>query len=147
MATDSLQDRQDLLELIARYAQAVDARQVDRVAECFAPSARLSANGGATVVHGRDAITEYFAEAFTRPNLAPGTASSHLLTNTTIEVGGDRADLVTLGMAVLAQPDSEMVKLRGLRYTDRCERIDGRWVIADRDHVALWHCDAPGGVL
>src|SRR5690606_4154867 len=111
--THASRDRLDLLELIARYAQAVDARQIDGVTSCFAPQARLSANGGATVVHGRDAIRDYFTEAFTRPNLGPGTASSHLLTNTTIELDGDAADLVTLGMAVLAQPDSEMVKLRG----------------------------------
>jgi uncharacterized protein (TIGR02246 family) len=140
-------DRMALQDLIARYAHAVDERDVARVAGCFAPDGRLSANGGTSTAHGREAIESYFADAFTRASLGPGTRSSHLLTNTVVHLDGDRAEIVTLGLAVLARPDGATVTLRGLRYADRCQRSGDEWLISDRQHEALWQCEAPGGVL
>jgi uncharacterized protein (TIGR02246 family) len=142
-----LVDHIDLNDLIARYAHAVDARDVAGVVGCFAPDATLSANGGADTASGRDAIEAYFIEAFTRPALGSGSRSSHILTNSIIVLDRDRAEVVTLGLAALAAPDSPSVRLRGLRYTDSCQRLEGKWLIADRAHEALWQCDAPGGVV
>lgn len=147
-APDSdLADRLSLLDLMTRYAHAVDDRDIAGVVSCFGADAELSANGGAASVAGRAAITAYFEDAFSRPSLAAGSRSSHLLTNSTVRVKGDQAQVETLGLAVLAQPGSERVVLRGLRYSDRCSRIDGRWLIVERQHRALWQCDAPGGVI
>lgn len=140
-------ERLELHALVTRYAHAVDSRDVAGIVACFAPDARLSANGGATTVTGREAIEAYFTSAFTRAALGPGTRSSHLLTNSNIIVQGDRAEVETLGLAALAQPESSTVQLRGLHYSDRCECVGGEWLIKSREHRALWQCDAPGGLV
>jgi uncharacterized protein (TIGR02246 family) len=140
-------DRNQLLDLIARYAQAVDDRDVDRLVACFSPDATLEQNGGANAVQGRAAITNYFTDAFAnRPALAGG-ASTHLLGNVLVTIDGDAASIETQAIACLAAPGRETVTLRGLRYSDRCVRSGGAWTIQRRAHRALWQCEAPGGLV
>jgi ketosteroid isomerase-like protein len=147
MTATEVGERLELQALITRYAHAVDGRDIAELVACFAVDARLSTNGGAATVEGRQAIEAYFTDAFTRPALGPGTRSSHLLTNSNIVVQGDRAEIETLGLAALAQPEGSTVRLRGLHYSDRCERVSGEWLIKSREHRALWQCDAPGGLI
>ena len=140
-------DRLDLLDLVGRYAHAVDQRDVDAVTELFAIDARLEFVSTGSVHVGRDAIAEFFRGAFTRPALAAATASTHLMTNTVIEQGADgaTAHLETSAVAYLATADPGGVIARGLTYTDRCTRTAAGWRLAERIHRLRWQATMPGG--
>jgi ketosteroid isomerase-like protein len=144
-AAASSDDRSALHDLITAYAHAVDDRDVAGILACFAPDARLSANGGAAIMCGHDEIRDYFDSAFSRPELGPGSRSTHLLTNTAVAFTDDGAEIVTLANAAMAHEDT--VRLRGVRYRDRCIRTTDGWQIIDRRHEGLWSADLPGHVI
>jgi hypothetical protein len=134
--------------LIARYAHAVDDRDVEGVVACFTADATLRANGGANEVVGRAAISDYFEDALrARPAMAGGV-STHLLGNVVVvECTDTTATVETSGIVCLATPTSDQVTLRGVRYRDRCTVGPDGWRIARREHWALWQCTAPGGLI
>jgi len=57
-------DRQQLLDLVSRYAQAVDRRDLDGLLDCFTPDARLTFVSTGAVLVGHDAIRQFFSEGF-----------------------------------------------------------------------------------
>jgi SnoaL-like domain len=149
-------DRTQLVDLISGYAHAVDRRDVSRIVACFADEAIMehesgeatSAHGpGHGVLHGAEEIRHFFEIAFTRGALQQGSTSTHILTNTLVAPTDSGAHLETHAIACLAGAGFRVVILRGLRYSDDCAKIDGKWVIQHRVHSALWQCESPGHVL
>jgi predicted ABC-type ATPase len=55
------------------------------------------------------------------------------------------AYLATSGVVEHAGTATGRVVVRGLTYTDRCGRIDGRWFILERVHRLHWQGEMPGG--
>ena len=139
-------DRDDILDLVARYAHTVDDRDVDGILACFAPDGRIDFEGGASSGVGHDGIRAAFEAAFARPELARPATSTHLMANTLLTVDGDRAHAETHGVAYLASPATGTVTTRGLRYSDDLVRGDDGWRITHRVHRSTWQTDAPGEV-
>ena len=139
-------DREAILDVIARYAQAVDDRDIEGIVGCFTPDGRIEFEGGQLTGEGHDGIRQAFETAFTRPALAPPAASTHLMANTLVTIEGDTARAETQAVAFLASGALGTVTTRGLRYSDGLRRDAGGWRIAHRVHRSLWQTEASGNV-
>jgi uncharacterized protein (TIGR02246 family) len=105
-------DKAEIRELIAGYALALDAGDVDRCVELFAPDGEFGVYGKTFV--GHDGIGAMFRAAARGLHL---TGVSH------IDVDGD---IATAQSQVLFVRSGDFV-LRPALYDDELGRIDGRW--------------------
>ncbi|EGD25923.1 nuclear transport factor 2 family protein [Prescottella equi] len=125
----SLIDKQEITEVLYRYARAVDRKDFDRVADCYFPDAIDNHGGYIGTVAG---LIEDM-----KSRHATIDSSLHYVTNVLIGLDGDTADVESYCLCYLRQapavaggPQSRAtVKCR---YVDRFERRDGQWRIADR---------------
>ena len=124
--------------VIASYALALDGRDFDRAADCFAEDAEAT-YAGVEVPGGRPAI-----RAWLEAN-SEFAASTHLLATPVVELHGERARAVTSAVAFLIRERDGALRLhtRELRYTDTLVRRDGAWRITRRVHEALWEAVQP----
>lgn len=97
-AADSFEyDRAKIEQLEARYLFAMDFRDPDAYASCFAENGVLSWAGG--VVKGREAIHQFMLDQHSKAGwgdtkIAPGAyppTARHFLTNLVVHIDGDHA--------------------------------------------------------
>lgn len=140
-AEAELLDRTAIRATLEAYFSSVDRRDWRAYGECFAEDARVEFNHGeAQVVVGRETIVRRAEQRPDRP------ISNHLISNTHIEVEGDRATAVTHGIAhlVVAKDGGTRIVVRGLVYEDEfVADVDRVWRIARRSHRPTWQYDAP----
>ncbi|HSS08597.1 MAG TPA: nuclear transport factor 2 family protein [Acidimicrobiales bacterium] len=74
-------DREAITRLVFRYADRVDGRDPSGVVECFTPDAHFESNGGAFVLEGADALSQFFEGALAAGLDGIGGMSTHLMTN------------------------------------------------------------------
>ncbi len=145
-------DRIALSDLVAKYAHAVDRRDLRGVVECFTDNGRLEFVSTGVSLDGRDAISAFFATVFGGSIVGSDAASTHLMGNTMLVSHDDPTDsdampvahLATSGLVAHADRSTARVVVRGLTYTDRCARIDGRWYFDHRVHRLHWQGQLPG---
>lgn len=125
-------------QVIASYALAIDERDFDRVAACFAVDAEAT-YAGVELPPGREAIRAWIEAS------SDFAASTHLLAAPVVELVGERAHAVTPAVAFLLRERDGDLRLhtRGLRYTDELERRDGAWRIVRRVHEVFWEATQP----
>jgi hypothetical protein len=127
-----LDDRQDIAQLLFRWAHARDYEDWDTLAACF--------HDGATIHIGwiSGAASAYVARSRAQSkDRAPGAHAKHIVAAPLIQVAGDRASSIchaTLHVrrrvgGVEADIESFM------RFFDLIERRDGRWGIVKRTGV------------
>jgi ketosteroid isomerase-like protein len=138
-------DRDEVLEVIARYAHTVDDRDIEGIVHCFTPDGRIDFEGGQSSGEGHGGIRRAFDEAFTAPSLVQPATSTHLMANTLVTIDGDTAHAETQAVAYLASATLGTVVTRGLRYSDDLRRTPDGWRITHRVHRSLWQTEAPGG--
>lgn len=136
-------DRAQITDVLARYAMAVDARDIDRLRSCFASEA-VAGYWRGHELRGRDAIAAFIAGAIERFE-----STQHLIGTHTFDFDGDHAATTTYVHAahVVADDDGERVVVVGGRYEDRFVREEGVWRIAERRFAALWTTDAPSTTM
>jgi uncharacterized protein (TIGR02246 family) len=139
-------DRNEILDVVATYAQAVDDHDIDRIVDCFTADGRIDFEGGQITGVGHDGIRTAFEDAFARPAFTPPAASTHLMANTLVTLAGDTAQAETQAVAFIANGTLGTVTTRGLRYSDRLRKDAGGWRIVQRIHRSLWQTEAPGNV-
>jgi len=123
-----------LRSMLQRYARAADARDVDRLAELFEPTAEvIGARGTQTVGEWLDTMRG--------PRAFP--TSMHLIGDPLIELD-EAAGVATMDTYAvvyqLSEPDSGNADLTlGIRYLDEVVRGgDGTWRIRRRTSRTLW---------
>jgi hypothetical protein len=124
-------DRQEILDVLARYARAVDRRDWDLLRTCYHP--------GALDHHtGYDGDVEGFVD-FVATVMPETLVTHHAIGQQYVEIDGDAARCESYATNVhrhLDAPDRDYTS--GCRYVDRMERRDGRWRIAERFAVRDW---------
>lgn len=134
----------DLIDIVAleqlayRYAEAIDACDVDRFLAVFTPKARLH-------IYHPDAEAP-FADfsGHDELNVIPGrmrnmfAQTMHAMANPLVEVTGDRASGTVLCTARHLTLDRENTMNVMIRYIDAYERCVDGWNIADRQIRFLW---------
>lgn len=132
-------DRDAIIGVLHRYAEAIDGRDREAVRELFTPQAVLDYRTTDGPRGPRDEVVDWLLDA-----LAGVTLTQHLLTNHRVEVTGDTALATTqmLNPLVLGAGDGDgdgaSVLLFGGRYEDELVRTAEGWRISARLHVVTW---------
>ncbi len=120
--TQELVDRQLITELAQGEWARRDARQWDRLLDCYHPDARV-------VVTWFDGSAEEFVQRSRDPAHAGRGRTVHQLGPSLVELDGDRA-LVDTACAILIRRHVEGVACdvtAYCRHRSRVERLDGQW--------------------
>lgn len=132
-------DRESIIDLINRYAIALDTKDWYSLRTCFLADATCEYEGFGEY-RGIDAI-----EMICQQTISPLTASQHLLGNHGVTTRGDEADAVCYVQAQHIRTGStggEVFTLGG-KYTDLVVRTDDGWQIAHRTLTTLWTTGNP----
>ncbi len=129
----TLAARQEIADVIHRYARGIDRIDPELVRSCYHPDAYDD--------HGtmKGTVDQFVAgiDAFLRRYVA----TMHFMGNMLIEVDGDVARAETYAVAYHREEladGSGRDDIWGIRYVDRFERRDGAWKIAHRVVAQEW---------
>ena len=129
--------RGEILNLLYRYAERIDAGDFAGVADLFA-HAEITVEGTDACTRGREAVQRLY-ETTTRRYEDDGTPKTkHVVTNAIVELDG-AADTATSRSYFTVLQQTPKLPLQIIitgRYRDRFERLDGRWRFASR-HMIL----------
>jgi 3-phenylpropionate/cinnamic acid dioxygenase small subunit len=131
MSADARQDREEIEQLLYRYAWMVDRREWQLMDEVFAEGATVdyTSTGGQKGAY-RETLG-WLARA-----LEPWPANLHFITNLQVEIDGDRARSRCYFLAPMGRPvpdgSQQVITTAGL-YLDELVRTPSGWRIAKRD--------------
>ena len=129
----------EVKDVIERYFHALDARDGDLLASCFAGDVEATYHAGTEgefVQKGIDSVVGYLVGTMDNYHVR-----SHATANSEVTIlGPERARCLTHAMAVLWKKDR--IHVRGLRYRDELRLEQGEWRIYSRQHSPLWQFDA-----
>lgn len=131
--------REEICEVLARYARGVDRADAALLKSCYHPDA-IEEHGGNYTGNA----LEYVDGAI--PRIRALGQMQHLLGTSHVEFDGDVAWVETYILTFLrmARPDGSSVDtFTGGRLHDRFERRDGAWKIAHRRTIFDWNRDEP----
>lgn len=134
LSAREISDRLQIQDLLVRYTRAIDSRDWALLDTCFLPDAQVdySATGG--VAGSYPEVRAWLAKA-----LAPFPITVHYITNSQVELDGDRARARTLVLNPMffANPDGSLHDFTvGATYVDELVWTDDGWRIARRSEEA-----------
>jgi uncharacterized protein (TIGR02246 family) len=131
-----LEDREAIRELVARYGQVVDDRDVEGVQALFTEDAVFRTRGGEMHAVGLAAVMENFRSRFQAM-----TASGHFVHDHIISFAGDSAarGFVTSHAELVRGGKSFVV---AMRYHDHYRRSEGRWKFSEREVSFFYYLPA-----
>lgn len=131
----SLLEKQGILELLAAYTHAMDGKDPAGWAECFTPDGAFVFSG--QTIRGRDRLREYAA-------LHAPMGTRHMTSSPIyrIDDDGKRATGRATTVATVATRGGYKILFAG-RYDDVLAKVDGRWLIAQRNAVPEPLPDSP----
>lgn len=124
-------DRDQVQELTAIYASAIDRKDYEGIAGCFATDAVVSYAGYSKELKGHTAITDHMRLA-----LDPMDVTQHLFANFIIDIDGDKAKLTC---DILAQHlrNGENY-LAGGKYDVRLAKVGRSWKFSRISASTVW---------
>jgi 3-phenylpropionate/cinnamic acid dioxygenase small subunit len=134
LSHQEISDRIEIQDLLTRYTRAIDTKDWSLLDTCFTPDADVDygATGGTKGKY--PAVREWLARA-----LAPFPVTLHYISNTTVELDGDRARTRTYVFNPMgfANPDGSLHWFTvGAFYVDELVRTAGGWRIRQRTEEA-----------
>jgi 3-phenylpropionate/cinnamic acid dioxygenase small subunit len=115
--------------LVHRYAELIDAGDLDGVAALFA-HATWRSTGREAALHGAAETRRAYDGVLLYEDGTPAT--KHVVTNVVVEVDDDRATARSYFTVFQARPDFPLQAVICGRYEDVFDRVDGAWRFADR---------------
>lgn len=115
--------------LVHRYAELIDAGDLDGVAALFA-HATWRSSGRPDVLRGAAEARRAYDGVILYENGTPCT--KHVVTNVVVDVAGDRANARSYFTVLQARPDLPLQAIICGRYEDAFERVGGVWRFTDR---------------
>ncbi len=116
-------DRDEISNLIARYAELLNLGQIDELGDLFRHG-RITSTTQSEVHEGTEAVKEMYRSTVVFPEKLPDTLL--VTTNLQIEVDGDSASSKAYWMA-MHQTSSGISAVVAGRYHDEFRRVDGTW--------------------
>lgn len=126
MTPDERADRQDITDVLIRYATGIDMRDWEAFRSCFTSDCHAD-YGDAGVFTDVDSLAEFMTSSH-----EPMGPTFHRITNVAVEIDGDRATARSYVDAVLLAPDGATGVNPIGRYHDDLVRTSGGWRIARR---------------
>jgi ketosteroid isomerase-like protein len=136
-----LSDRQEIVDLVIDYAQAIDQQKFDALDELFTADAVIdyTAMGGP-----KGSFAE--VKKFLQETLPAFKEYFHLNSNIRIHLDGDTAHarIMCFNPMAIPQPDAKPhVMYLGLFYLDRYVRTEQGWRITERVEEKAWTDNVP----
>ncbi|HEY8218096.1 MAG TPA: nuclear transport factor 2 family protein [Acidimicrobiia bacterium] len=126
-AVDRLLAYEEIRQLVARYAVAMDARDVDALVDLFVDDVRVGRDE-----RGRAALKAFFDRTLREVGITILDVGTHV-----IDFEGDeRATGVVYCRGEIQLADRWVVQ--AIQYRDEYERRDGHWFFVRRTHL-LWY--------
>ncbi len=125
---EALLARDEIRSLPIRYAAAVEARDVDAMAELFSPHARFGSYG-----EGPDGLRRLMTDSLTGSLFAVILVANHLIDLHDESHGSGQ---VWAHCYAHTRADGFLDQL--IKYEDQYEKLDGRWLFTHRRH-RLWY--------
>lgn len=137
-----IEARQQIEQLLHRYAQLVDDHEFIALGRLFAVDATFGSPGSTST--GREAITAMYVD---RGDLYP--ISLHVVHGLVLDLDDDdHAHGTVQGFS--EQANAEHTVITQFRYHDRYVRVDGEWLFASRTVLTLYamtHAELAAGGL
>jgi ketosteroid isomerase-like protein len=129
---DRVESQLAIAQLPARYALALDSRDLDTMVGLFVPDVRVGGAGDGT---GRAALKEFFVA-----NLSHFYRSMHLISGHVVHF--DDADHAHGSVHCRAEhEDGAKWGIMVMNYKDTYARVDGEWFFVRRRLQPLYTCD------
>lgn len=129
-------ERRAIVDVLFRYATAIDNRQWDLLADVFLPNARVDYRGaGGPVLSGAD------APSWLDEQLASLHVLQHFVSNVRVTQDGDEARSIAYVHAVHGYPDDDGTMRffdLGGEYHDRLVQTAAGWRISERVLKTRW---------
>jgi uncharacterized protein (TIGR02246 family) len=130
MAGMSIEDRLDVTDLVARYAECVDTADAEGYASLFVPDGVVEHSAGS--VKGRTEIKAWVEELGQMGRIGPKSQLKHFLGLPVIRGDGQRCTARTyVTIPRLMEAGDISTRLMGT-YRDDIVKHDGRWLIEKR---------------
>jgi uncharacterized protein (TIGR02246 family) len=128
-------DREQIQELVATYANSIDAKDYDRLMNCFTADATAAYGAHSDVLNGQGEILAHMKKM-----LEPLDGTQHLLTNFIIDIEGNQAKLTadSLGQHWRRGATGGEKNMGGGKYTIELKRADGKWRFTKIRRRSLW---------
>jgi hypothetical protein len=126
-----LYDKQQIREVVERFARGNDRRDRELFTSCYHPDAL---DDRAMYVGGPAELFDWCVPS----HLCYYRTHQHIVTNHVCEIDGDVAHAETYWMFAGMLNEGDKLTLFGGRYIDRFEKRDGVWKIAARKTVVEW---------
>jgi hypothetical protein len=133
MDVDELIARQEITDVVKRLARGTDRLDAEMIVSCYHPDGFDDHNSF------RGSPAEF--AAWVCEVLPHFTATHHFVADPLVRLDGDVAQVDTYCIAHHVTDESDTVL--ALRYVDRFERRDGRWLIARRVCAFDWTYTIP----
>lgn len=134
----ALADRLEITDILVRYGEGLDRRDLDAVRGCFTADVRAE-YAGVVLAPGVDALIDHVSVVSTF------AGSMHLVGNVVADVDGETPRSTCRCVAYVLRDTGEGVRMfmRGLTYQDRWARTPDGLRIDHRRHVPEWSVEAP----
>lgn len=130
---DRVESEAMIRQLPARYARALDSRNIAELVELFPPDVQVGRDR-----RGRDALFTYMDEL-----MRFARVSVHLIAGHTIDfTDADNATGVVYCADELERPDLGQWQVGRIQYWDTYQRVDGTWYFARRKLHRWYIADA-----
>jgi hypothetical protein len=116
-------DRDEISNLIARYAELLNLGQIDELGELFRYG-RISSSNNDGVYEGSEAVVGMYRASVVFPEKLPDTLL--FTSNIQVDVDGDAATGKAYFLGMHQTPQGVVAVIAG-RYHDEFRRIDGEW--------------------
>ena len=130
MSIREISDRIRINDLLIRYTRAIDTKDWALLDTCFVPDADVDYTASGGVAGKYPEVRAWLAKA-----LAPFPITAHYITNSIVELEGDRASARTLvyNPMFFANPDGSLHDFTvGATYVDELVHTEAGWRIARR---------------
>lgn len=126
-----LEDREQIMELLAAYGSTLDSRDFAGFGRLFAEDATYGSGPNAT--RGRAAIQSMLEAQLTRNPLNLPPPNYHIFFNPSIKLKGDRATAHSRGAYIAPDPTGKTAQMVFfVTYEDTLVRKEGRWLFQER---------------
>ena len=121
-----VEDRLALAELPARYARAIDERDLESLMALFCDDAVFTHGDGRTAATGAAELRRFYAGFMESYDFSVHVPQTHVIE----ELDGERASGWVLGHAEVAE--AGRLGAVAMRYDDEYRKVAGRWQFASR---------------
>jgi hypothetical protein len=134
MTLQEISDRFEIMDLLTKYAAAIDQKDIDALDRIFSEEARIDFSRAGGPYADLQTIKK-----FLRENLGD-LPRQHLISNFQIEIHGDHAKVRSLCHNPLElPPDGKEIMLWGFWYNDKCIRTSKGWRIQEKVTEPCYH--------